>query len=332
MFEFAWPWLWLLAPLPWLLRQLLPVADSGQAALRVDFLGELQHLGGRSTRPGSLTGVRRLLPFLLGWLLILAAAARPQWVGPPQPLDVSGRDLLLAVDVSGSMDTPDMQLGDENVSRLTLVKQLLGRFIDSRQGDRVGLILFGSQAYLQAPLTADRRTVHALLEEAQIGLAGRNTAVGDAVGLAVKHLRKRPDNSRTLILVTDGASNGGVVTPEVAATLAASERVRVYTLGIGAQPDTLAGGPTSSDLDEPMLRHLADVTHGAYFRVRSSAELAAVSRQLDRLEPIRQQPDQIRPTRELYPWPLALALLLGLALTCARLPLPEHWRRLGRRP
>ncbi len=178
-----------------------------------------------------------------------------------------------------------MQLGDENVSRLSLVKQLLGRFIDSRQGDRVGLILFGSQAYLQAPLTADRRTVHALLEEAQIGLAGRNTAVGDAVGLAVKHLRKRPDNSRTLILVTDGASNGGVVTPEVAASLAASERVRVYTLGIGADPDTLGAGATPSDLDEPMLRHLAEVTNGAYFRVRSSTELAAVSRQLDRPNP-----------------------------------------------
>jgi len=332
MFEFAWPWLWLLAPLPWLLRALLPAADSGQAALRVEFLGELAHLGGRAARPGSLTGARRLLPYLLGWLLILAAAARPQWVGPPQPLDVSGRDLLLAVDVSGSMDTPDMQLGEENISRLNLVKQLLGRFIDSRQGDRVGLILFGSQAYLQAPLTADRRTVHTLLEEAQIGVAGRNTAVGDAVGLAVKHLRKRPDNSRTLILVTDGASNSGVVTPAVAAALAASERVRVYTLGIGAEPDPLAAGTTPSDLDEPMLRHLADVTHGAYFRVRSSEELAAVSRQLDRLEPIRQQPDQARPTKELYPWPLALALLLSLLMALTRLPLPERWHRLGRRP
>jgi len=332
MFEFAWPWLWLLAPLPWLLRALLPAADSGQAALRVEFLGELAHLGGRAAHPGSLTGARRLLPYLLGWLLILAAAARPQWVGPPQPLDVSGRDLLLAVDVSGSMDTPDMQLGEENISRLNLVKQLLGRFIDSRQGDRVGLILFGSQAYLQAPLTADRRTVHTLLEEAQIGVAGRNTAVGDAVGLAVKHLRKRPDNSRTLILVTDGASNSGVVTPAVAAALAASERVRVYTLGIGAEPDPLAAGTTPSDLDEPMLRHLADVTHGAYFRVRSSEELAAVSRQLDRLEPIRQQPDQARPTKELYPWPLALALLLSLIMALTRLPLPERWHRLGRRP
>ena len=330
MFEFAWPWLWLLAPLPWLLRLLLPTADSGQAALRVDFLSELEHLGGRTSRAGGLVGARRLLPYLLGWLLLLAAAARPQWVGPPQPLDVSGRDLLLAVDVSGSMDTQDMQLGDESVSRLTLVKQLLGRFIESRQGDRVGLILFGSQAYLQAPLTADRRTVHALLEEAQIGLAGRNTAVGDAVGLAVKHLRKRPDNSRTLILVTDGASNGGVVTPEVAATLAASERVRVYTLGIGAEPDALGVGATSSDLDEPMLRHLADLTNGAYFRVRSSAELAAVSRQLDRLEPIRQQPDQARPTRELYAWPLAAALLLGLTVALGRLPWPRRWRRGGK--
>ena len=187
MFEFAWPWLWLLLPLPWALRVLLPAADSGQAALRVEFLAELEHLGGRTRHTGGLSGARRLLPFLLGWLLILAAAARPQWVGPPQPLDVSGRDLLLAVDVSGSMDTPDMQLGDENVSRLSLVKQLLGRFIDSRQGDRVGLILFGSQAYLQAPLTADRRTVHALLEEAQIEI---DHLVGGAIERAGRGLRE----------------------------------------------------------------------------------------------------------------------------------------------
>ena len=206
MFEFAWPWMFALLPLPWLMRLVLPAADSGEPALKVSFLGDLEGLVGRRAR-AHLPTWRQQAPFILLWLLLLIAAARPQWLGEPLPIAASGRDLLVAVDVSGSMDFPDMQWKDEEVSRLALVQHMLGDFLEGREGDRVGLILFGSQAYLQAPLTFDRRTVRSWLDEARIGIAGKNTAIGDAIGLALKRLRQRPAHSRVLILVTDGANN-----------------------------------------------------------------------------------------------------------------------------
>lgn len=265
MFEFAWPWVFALLPLPWLLRFMLPVADSGEAALKVSFLSELEGLAGRRAR-AHLPGWRRQLPFVTLWLLLLVAAARPQWLGDPLPVAASGRDLLVAVDVSGSMDYPDMVWQNDEVSRLTLVKQLLGDFLEHRQGDRVGLILFGSQAYLQAPLTFDRKTVRVWLDEARIGIAGKNTAIGDAIGLALKRLRSRPAQSRVLILVTDGANNAGQIDPATAARLAAGEGVKIYPIGIGADPDkgatTILGLNPSLDLDEPALREIAEITGG----------------------------------------------------------------------
>ncbi|NVZ79870.1 VWA domain-containing protein, partial [Pseudomonas gingeri] len=179
MFEFAWPWVFAVLPLPWLLRLLLPVADSGEAALKISFLADLETLARRRARI-NLPGWRQQAPFLLLWLLLLVAAARPQWLGEPLPIAASGRDLLVAVDVSGSMEFPDMHWQDEEVSRLSLVQHLLGDFLEGREGDRVGLILFGSKAYVQAPLTFDRRTVRIWLDEAKIGIAGKNTAIGDA--------------------------------------------------------------------------------------------------------------------------------------------------------
>ncbi|MDZ3990660.1 hypothetical protein PspTeo4_03056 [Pseudomonas sp. Teo4] len=236
MFELAWPWVFALLPLPWLARLLLPAADSGEPVLKVGFLDELEGLAGRRARL-NLPTWRQQAPYVLIWLLLLCAAARPQWLGEPVPVSASGRDLLVAVDVSGSMDFPDMQWKDEDISRLDLVKALLGDFLQDREGDRVGLILFGSQAYLQAPLTFDRRTVRTFLDEAQIGIAGKNTAIGDAIGLAVKRLRERPAQSRVLVLITDGANNGGQIHPLTAARLAAQEGVRIYTIGIGANPE-----------------------------------------------------------------------------------------------
>ncbi len=220
MFEFAWPWIFALLPLPWLMRIVLPVADSGEPALKVSYLSDLEGLAGRRAR-ANLPAWRQQAPFILLWVLLLISAARPQWLGEPLPIAASGRDLLVAVDVSGSMDFPDMQWQDEEVSRLALVQHLLGDFLESREGDRVGLILFGSQAYLQAPLTFDRHTVRVWLDEARIGIAGKNTAIGDAIGLALKRLRSRPATSRVLILVTDGANNGGEIDPLTAARLAA---------------------------------------------------------------------------------------------------------------
>lgn len=336
MFELAWPWVFVLLPLPWLARLLLPAADSGEPVLKVSFLDELEGLAGRRARL-NLPTWRQQAPFALVWLLLLFAAARPQWLGEPLPVAASGRDLLVAVDVSGSMDFPDMQWQDEEVSRLSLVKALLGDFLEARQGDRVGLILFGSQAYLQAPLTFDRRTVRTYLDEAQIGIAGKNTAIGDAIGLALKRLRQRPAQSRVLVLVTDGANNGGQIHPLTAARLAAQENVRIYTIGIGADPEQsgtagLLGLNPSLDLDEASLKEIAEQTGGAYFRARDGEELRAIDQALDRLEPVAQQPTQARTAQALYSWPLALALLLSVLLV-----IQEQWpdnpmRRLLRRP
>lgn len=334
MFEFVWPWVFLLAPLPWLLRLVLPPADSGEAALKVAFLDELEGLSGRRARL-RLPGWRQQAPFVLIWLLLLTASARPEWVGEPLPLPTSGRDLLLAVDVSGSMEYADMHWQGETISRLELVKRLLGQFIEERRGDRVGLILFGSQAYLQAPLTFDCQTVRTWLEEAMIGIAGKNTAIGDAIGLGLKRLRQRPAQSRVLILVTDGANTGGEIDPQVAARLAAEEGVRIYTIGIGAAPQQnglpgLLGLIPGLDLDEPTLRAIAEQTGGEYFRARTSEELHAIGETLDRLEPAAQPQTRARPTRPLYPWPLAAALLLGL-LPVARTLWPPRSRRGQRR-
>lgn len=317
MFEFTWAWIFLLAPLPWILRKLLPAADSGQAALNVSFLPELEVLAGRRAR-ANLSIWQQQLPFALIWLLLLLAAARPEWVGEPLPLPSSGRDLMIAVDVSGSMGQQDMQWHGQDVSRLSLVKHLFGDFIEERRGDRLGLILFGSQAYLQAPLTLDRHTVRVWLDEAVIGIAGKNTAIGDAIGLAVKRLRQRPANSRVLVLITDGANTAGAIEPLTAARLAAEQGVKIYPIGIGADPDAgitgLFGLNPGSDLDEPNLRAIAQQTGGQYFRARDADELEAIKARLDQLEPVAQQATQARPTHALYCWPLAMALLLSMLL------------------
>ncbi|WP_222908567.1 VWA domain-containing protein [Pseudomonas sp. DNDY-54] len=337
MFELAWSWVFLLLPLPWLLRWLLPAADSGDAALKVTFLGELETLAGRRAAI-ALPAWRQQLPYLVVWLLLVFSAARPQWLGEPLPLPTSGRDLLLAVDVSGSMDFPDMKWEGDDVSRLELVKHLLGDFIIERQGDRVGLILFGSKAYLQAPLTFDRQTVRTWLDEAVIGIAGSNTALGDAIGLAIKRLRDRPAQSRVLVLITDGANNGGEIEPLLAARLAAVEGIKIHTIGIGA--DVEPGGVlqrfgfnSGAELDEPTLRAISEQTGGEYFRARSSSELASIGDTLDELEPVAQQPAQARMSDALYVWPLSAALLISLVLVANRLWHPSlqrlPWRRSG---
>ena len=330
MFEFTWPWIFLLAPLPWLMRRLLPPADSGEAVLQISFLNDLESLAGRRARR-TLPDWRQHAPLLLIWLLLLLAAARPEWVGDPLPVPASGRDLMLAVDVSGSMDYSDMQWQGREVSRLELVKGLLGEFIEGRQGDRIGLILFGTQAYLQAPLTFDRQTVKTWLNEALIGIAGKNTAIGDAIGLAVKRLRDRPAQSRVLVLVTDGANTAGEIEPLTAAQLAAEQGVKIYTIGIGAAPAQsgiagLLGMNPGLDLDEPQLTAIASTTGGQYFRARDADELAQISAVLDQLEPVAQLPTQARPAQPLFPWPLGAAVLLSLLLVAG-----ELWPQTGQK-
>jgi len=264
----------------------------------------------------------------LVWILLVAAAARPQWIGEIDSMPITGRDLLLAVDISGSMDTQDMVWENRAVNRLVVVKNVAGEFIQRRRGDRVGLVLFGSRAYLQTPLTFDTETTAALLDESEIGLAGRETAIGDAIGLAVKRLRQDAASERVLILLTDGANTSGEVQPLQAAEFAAREGLTVYTVGVGADEmmvQDFFGSRVvnpSADLDEDTLREIAERTGGVYFRARDAEGLAEIYRLLDKLEPVESDEESVRPVDELFYWPLGLAYLLALfAMTVSVRPM-----------
>ena len=318
-FNLAWPWLALLLPLPWLLRAWLKSApQSGLQALKVPWYGLMAGSGSSQLRQPLLALAAALI-----WLLLLAAAVRPQWVGEVEQLPVTGRDLLLAVDISGSMDTQDMILDNRSVNRLAVVKKVAGEFIQRRRGDRVGLVLFGSRAYQQTPLTFDTETTALLLEEAEIGLAGRETAIGDAIGLSVKRLREDASAERVLILLTDGANTSGEVQPMQAAEFAARENLTIYTVGVGADEmmvqdffGTRTVNP-SADLDEDTLRAIAERTGGAYFRARDAQALAEIYEKLDELEPVESDQESIRPVDEWFYWPLSAAFILAMLVALA---------------
>lgn len=326
MIELVWPYMLVLAPLPWLVRALLPASARQQAALTVPDVGRFRPDADTSGPGLHERWTWRLVLLWLIWLCVVLAAARPQWTGDPITLPTTGRDLMLAVDLSGSMGAEDMQLGNRMVNRLVAVKYVVSDFIARRQGDRVGLILYGTNAYLQAPLTFDLATVERLLSEAPIGIAGGKTGIGDAIGLAVKHLRQRPESQRVLILLTDGASNVGEVTPVKAAELAALESIRIHTVGFGAESLRMPGlfGTFSSsitsmvnpsaEIDEQTLQSVADLTGGRYFRARNTAELQEIYGLIDAMEPIEQDPETFRPIAVLYHWPLGLAWLLACGL------------------
>lgn len=319
MIEFEWPWLFALLPVPLLLRRLLPAApENRQAALRTPFLQDFaESLSGGPVKAGSRA---LLLGALLAWILLVTAAARPQWFGEPVELPVSGRDLMLAVDLSASMQEEDFVLGNRAIDRLTAVKRVAGEFIERRNGDRIGLIVFGDRAYVQAPLTFDRRTVNTLLHEAFLGLAGERTAIGDAIGLAVKRLQDNPQQRRILILMTDGANTAGELEPLKGAELAQQTGLKIYTIGIGADAmqrrsffGTFTVNP-SRDMDEQTLTAIAEATGGRYFRAHNTAELAEIYGMLDELEPVEIEQQSFRPTRALFYWPLSLAFLISCLL------------------
>ena len=339
MIEWIWPWILVLAPLPWLVRRTLPVAHSQEPALRAPFYEEWQQLSaGQGARGGESRRLPTAILWLL-WLLLLLAAARPTWIGDAIEMPKSGRDLMLAVDISGSMQIEDMQVSQATVSRVEAVKQLGADFISSRKGDRLGLILFGSNAYVQSPLSFDTATVKRFLQEAQIGFAGQDTAIGDAIGLAVKRLKERPAQSRVLILLTDGQDTASSVRPLDAAQLAKDLGIRIYTIGIGADRMTLPGlfGSSfgsrqvnpSADLDEATLQKIANATGGRYFRARDPRELASIYQLLDQLEPVEQETVTYRPRQALGYVPLLLALLLSFALALRQLLRSDSWRIRG---
>lgn len=329
MITLLFPWAALLLPLPVLARWLLPPRPASAAgALRVPFFDRLG-AGGPALTAGR--GSRSLMAAAaLAWLLLIGAAMRPAWVGPPQPLPAEGRDIMLAVDLSGSMGREDFLTDGRPADRLDVVRAAADAFIARRRGDRIGLVLFSDRAYLQAPLTYDHGVVARLLDQAQVGLTGTETAIGDAIAIAAKRLKDRPEGDRVLILMTDGASNAGVTTPERAAELAKSLGIRIYTIGVGATRMRVQGlfgtqvvNP-SADLDETTLTRIADETGGKFFRATDAEGLAQIYREIDRIEPVAADPLQMRPQVSLVHLPLAGALVIAFAIAAARL-----WPRRG---
>ena len=330
MIQFIWPWIAVLLPLPLLIRFILPAKNTlKDAALRIPFMDDFN----ATVTTENVTKKNTLLMVLttLAWCLLILSATRPQWLGEPVELPISGRDLMMAVDLSGSMQIKDFNINGQTVDRLQATKHVASEFISSRQGDRIGLILFGRQAYLQTPLTFDRKTVNTLLLEAAIGLAGQETAIGDAIGLAIKRLvnldntplditQNNNAQSRVLILLTDGANTAGEITPIKAAELAASNHLKIYTIGIGADEmirHTFFGEQRvnpSADLDEKTLKAIADKTGGRYFRARDTNELKKIYSLLNQLEPTEKDSQNFRPITALYYWPLTVAMIISFII------------------
>lgn len=322
MFTFAWPLVFLLLPLPWVYQKFTPQKEKkNEVMLRVPFLFRIQALSHHTATSKFVFSQRlRQLFSAMIWIFLILACANPQWLGNPQSITQSGRNIMLAIDLSQSMEIPDLQRDNRTLNRLQTVKEVAANFIDKRSGDKLGLILFGSKAYLQTPLTLDRKTVRNMLDDATIGLAGGYTAIGDAIALAVKKLSNEDIKSRVLILFTDGGNNTGNVSPLEAAELAKENKIRIYSVGIGAQEMVVQGilGPQvinpSADLDEDTLKKIATLTQGQYFRAQDEKTLINILESINQLEPIETPSNMLRPITALFYWPLAVAMLLSFIL------------------
>lgn len=317
----AWPWFALALVLPLLVRFGLPPLTTGRRGL-----ARLRHEGFPLLLPQAGQPLWRMS---LCWCALVLALCRPQWQEEPLTHFQTSRDLILAVDLSDSMRTQDMLDEGEQRDRLGAVKSQIQALIRGREGDRIALVVFADHAYLLSPLTEETEALLTLSRELDFDLVGRTTALGEAIQLARQHAE--PGRSSALVLVTDGRNTAGNADPLTEARQAAAAGIRLYALGVGADPGTFADAQSpgsqdpSAELDEPLLQQLADLGHGRYFRARSQADLAAIHQAIDSLEPATRPQVLYRPSQELYPWPLALALLL--LMWPARLSWPSRLRR-----
>ena len=311
MLSLAYSWLLVLLPLPWLLKRWLPEYHEAKPALRVPFMDRLAEASGQTPGPGSAVMAghagQKLLLFVV-WSLLIVALARPQWLEEPIVEERSLRDMLLLVDLSASMEIADfVDEQGRQIDRLTAVKQVLSDFLERRQGDRVGLIFFGSAPFVQAPFSDDLDTLQVLLDEAIVGMAGPKTVIGDALGLALNLFEKRKVEERVVILLTDGNDTGSVIPPDQAAQIAHDEGVIVHVVGVGS---TRVEG--EQPLDEKTLQAIASRSGGEYFKAEDQQGLESVYETLDQLTPKMVEGRSYRPRRELYHWPLGGAMLVFL--------------------
>jgi Ca-activated chloride channel family protein len=311
MFEFVYLWIFFLLPLPLLIRYLLKAKQINYTQVWIPLAEGLSEQQSSPQR----AYLKSIIPWL-AWLLLLTALARPVWFGDPIRLQQQSRDMMISLDLSGSMQEVDMPLNGQTVDRLSLLKNLLKTFIEQRQGDRLGLILFADHAYLQTPLTFDLNTIQQMVDESEIGLAGTRTAIGESIAMAIKRFVENKNEQRVLILVSDGANNSGSIEPIQAAKQAAKNNITIYTIGLGAEQMIKRGifgnqriNP-SADLDEKALTEIATLTGGKYFRARNQSELQNIYQTLNQLEPIDSDSITFRPEKDLFYWPLSTSLIL----------------------
>lgn len=311
MLSFAYPWIALLAPLPLLARLLLPAYAKRRTGLRVPFFDRLARLSGQEPFAGGVVARRqvgRLIVLVLAWLLTLAALARPQWIEPPLHRDLPTRDLLVLVDLSGSMDTKDfVDASGRTVDRLTAVKQVLDDFLSRRKGDRVGVVVFGDAPFALVPFTTDLELCRAMLRDTAVGMAGPRTAFGDAIGLGISLFARSTVKAKTIIALTDGNDTMSKVPPAEAAGVAKDKGIVIHTVAVG---DPQAAG--EDKLDEAALKEVADKTGGGFFRALDRVQLADIYRRLDEIETRRIDTMSFRPRRDVYWVPLAAMLSLTL--------------------
>ncbi|WP_295891432.1 VWA domain-containing protein [uncultured Vibrio sp.] len=314
--EFVWWWAFFLLPIPLIMYRLLPPVKAA-APIQLPFL------------PTSTSGVApkqtllRVLAITI-WVSLIAALARPVWYGEPVSYQPEHRDLMLVVDLSGSMSQKDMKQGDDYIDRLSAVKNVLSEFIEKRHGDRIGLVVYADHAYLQTPLTLDRHTVSEQLNQTVLGLIGSQTAIGDGIAVATKTFVDSDAPQRVMILLSDGGNNAGVLDPMDAAEIAKKFDTTIYTVGVGAGEMVVKEFfmtrkvNTAHDLDEDTLQDIANLTGGQYFRARDSHDLAAIYDTINQLEPISEAVQTWRPQTEWFKYPLGLSLILIMLVIVLR--------------
>lgn len=314
--EFVWWWVLILLPLPLLVYKLLP-RESQQAEIKLAYLPDNTH----SNKPKQK--LQKTLSIAI-WTLLIIACARPVWFGDPIEFQPKYRDLMLVVDLSGSMQKEDMNLDGEFTDRLTAVKKVLSDFVAKRKGDRLGVVLFGDHAYLQTPLTADRQAVIQQINQTVIGLVGQSTAMGDGIGLGTKTFVDSNAPQRVMVLLSDGGNTAGVLDPIEAAEIAKKYNATIYTVGVGAGEMMVKEFfmtrkvDTAADLDEKTLTQIAEVTRGQYFRARDTEQLENIYETINQLEPVSSDTQTWRPQSEWFRYPLSAALGLSVLLFLLR--------------
>ncbi|MFK7762463.1 MAG: VWA domain-containing protein [Roseobacter sp.] len=312
MFELADPWLLLLFPLPLLATRLLGRAQMAGGALHVpDRVGQSLLAAGRERSAQNLRHMRQGMLWGI-WALLLLAASGPRELAPVSALKVTGRDLAIVLDLSGSMIRDDFDLNGRQVTRLEAVTTVGANFARRRGGDRVALIVFGSEAYYAAPFTYDVEAIARRIEQAQIGVSGRATNISDGLGMALKRMAHSKAAARVVILLSDGVSNAGATNPQGVAELAAEMGVRVHTIALGPKDLSTADAGERGVVDAATLRAVSDISGGKSFRVKTTADLVTVGQALDALEATEGDGLAAEVFREHWIWPAAFAAALSL--------------------